>query len=95
MASDRAAVSIVDDGIGIGAADFGSIFDPFFTTKSLGTGLGLTNARKVVELHRGRIEVASEVGRGTEVTIMLPYAETSGLSSSEPSESSDRAAYVS
>jgi signal transduction histidine kinase len=90
---DRAAISIVDDGIGIGAADLGSIFDPFFTTKSLGTGLGLTNARKVVELHEGTIEVASEVGRGTTVTIMLPYARSSA--SSDPRETSDRAAYVS
>jgi signal transduction histidine kinase len=51
----------------------GCRFDAFFTTKSLGTGLGLTNARKVVELHRGAIEVVSEVGRGTKVTVLLPY----------------------
>jgi signal transduction histidine kinase len=68
-----AEVSISDDGVGIEESDRGSIFDAFFTTKSLGTGLGLTNARKVVELHRGTIEVASEVGRGTRVTILLPY----------------------
>jgi signal transduction histidine kinase len=67
-----AEVSIADDGVGIEESDRGSIFDAFFTTKSLGTGLGLTNARKVVELHRGTIEVASEVGRGTRVTILLP-----------------------
>jgi signal transduction histidine kinase len=67
-----AEVSITDDGVGIEESDRGSIFDAFFTTKSLGTGLGLTNARKVVELHRGTIEVASEVGRGTRVTILLP-----------------------
>jgi signal transduction histidine kinase len=68
-----AEVSIADDGVGIEETDRGSIFDAFFTTKSLGTGLGLTNARKVVELHRGAIEVASEVGRGTRVTVLLPY----------------------
>jgi signal transduction histidine kinase len=68
-----AEVSIEDDGVGIEETDRQSIFDAFFTTKSLGTGLGLTNARKVIELHRGAIEVASEVGRGTRVTVVLPY----------------------
>jgi signal transduction histidine kinase len=68
-----AVVEIEDDGSGIGENDINSIFDPFFTTKSLGTGLGLTNARKVIELHRGEILVESAVGRGTKVTIRLPY----------------------
>lgn len=68
-----AEIAIQDDGVGIEEGDRGSIFEAFFTTKSLGTGLGLTNARKVVELHRGAIEVSSEVGRGTRVTILLPY----------------------
>ena len=68
-----AVVSVEDDGAGIEADDLRSIFDPFFTTKSLGTGLGLTNARKVVELHGGRIEVASEPKVGTTITIRLPY----------------------
>lgn len=72
---DVAEISIADDGVGIGETDRGSIFDAFFTTKSLGTGLGLTNARKVVELHRGAIEVESEVGRGTKVTVLLPYED--------------------
>jgi signal transduction histidine kinase len=70
-----AEISIGDDGIGIEETDRESIFDAFFTTKSLGTGLGLTNARKVVELHRGAIEVVSAVGRGTRVTVLLPYEE--------------------
>ncbi|HEY7818703.1 MAG TPA: ATP-binding protein [Vicinamibacteria bacterium] len=73
-----AEVSITDDGVGIEPSDLPSIFDPFFTTKSLGTGLGLTNARKVVELHRGAIEVTSEVGRGTKVTVLLPYEPLEG-----------------
>ena len=72
---DVAAVSIRDDGAGIEAEALDSIFDPFFTTKSLGTGLGLTNARKVVELHGGTIHVESEPDAGTTVTIRLPYEE--------------------
>ncbi len=79
-----AEISIADDGVGIEETDRESIFDAFFTTKSLGTGLGLTNARKVVELHRGAIEVVSEVGRGTKVTVLLPCE--GAASSSEAQE---------
>jgi two-component system sensor histidine kinase AtoS len=78
-----AEVSITDDGVGIEPSDLPSIFDPFFTTKSLGTGLGLTNARKVIELHRGAIEVSSEVGRGTKVTVLLPYEPADGTETAE------------
>jgi signal transduction histidine kinase len=81
-----AEVSITDDGVGIEPSDLPSIFDPFFTTKSLGTGLGLTNARKVVELHRGAIEVSSEVGRGTKVTVLLPYEPLEGSEAPENDE---------
>ncbi|HXV61858.1 MAG TPA: ATP-binding protein [Vicinamibacteria bacterium] len=73
MRDGSAVIEIEDDGAGIDVRDQPSVFDPFFTTKSLGTGLGLTNARKVVELHRGRIEIASELGVGTRLTITLPY----------------------
>lgn len=68
-----AVVTIQDNGAGIEEKDMASIFEAFFTTKSLGTGLGLTNARKVVELHGGRIEVASVARHGTTITITLPY----------------------
>ena len=68
-----AVVTIEDDGAGIDEADLSSIFDAFFTTKSLGTGLGLTNARKVIELHGGSVEVSSAAGKGTTITITLPY----------------------
>lgn len=68
-----AIIEIEDDGTGIDHGDLATIFDPFFTTKSLGTGLGLTNARKVVELHGGAIEITSEPGVGTTVVINIPY----------------------
>ncbi len=73
--SDFAVAEIEDDGAGIGPGDLASIFDAFFTTKSLGTGLGLTNAKKVVELHHGVVEVDSAVGRGTRICVRLPYAD--------------------
>jgi signal transduction histidine kinase len=80
---DAIAIEVEDDGSGIEERDLGSIFDPFFTTKSLGTGLGLTNARKVVELHSGRIEVETEVGRGTTVRIWIPVAPGEGAATEE------------
>ncbi|MCA9307769.1 MAG: hypothetical protein KDA16_14665, partial [Phycisphaerales bacterium] len=52
------------------------IFTPYFTTKSGGTGLGLPTSRRIVEEHGGRIEVHSELGRGTEFTLVLPVPET-------------------
>lgn len=70
-----AEIQIEDNGCGIKEEDVDSIFEPFFTTKSLGTGLGLTNARKVIELHEGRLEVESIVSVGTTVTIVLPYEQ--------------------
>ena len=74
VASPRVEVSIADTGVGIPAENLPRIFDPFFTTKGVGrgTGLGLAITRRIVEDHHGSIEVASEVGRGTIVTIRLP-----------------------
>ena len=49
------------------------IFEPYFSTKASGTGLGLTIARRNVEMSGGTIEVASTRGVGTTVTIELPF----------------------
>jgi PAS domain S-box-containing protein len=67
-------VLIADTGIGIPAEDLPRIFDPFFSTKGVGkgTGLGLAITRRIVEDHRGTIEVSSEVRRGTSFRIWLP-----------------------
>lgn len=67
-------VAISDTGVGIPAEHLPRIFDPFFSTKGVGkgTGLGLAISRRIVEDHHGTIEVASEAGRGTTVTIRLP-----------------------
>lgn len=73
-----AFVSMADEGIGIEPENLSKIFDPFFTTKApgAGTGLGLSIAKGIVEEHGGLIEVASSVGRGTTVTVLLPLGET-------------------
>ena len=67
------AVSIADTGIGIPEANLKRIFEPFFTTKEgSGTGLGLSITYGIVHKLGGKILVASEVGRGTRFTVVLP-----------------------
>jgi len=68
-------IAVEDNGAGMSADDVKHIFDPFFTTKMTGTGLGLAITQRIVELHRGRIEVKSEMGVGTTFTIYLPLKE--------------------
>ncbi|MBI3098236.1 MAG: PAS domain S-box protein [Planctomycetes bacterium] len=72
----QAVVRICDNGEGISPDLLPRVFEPFFTTKPVGrgTGLGLHLAHKIVEAHGGGIEIRSEVGRGTEVTVRLPAA---------------------
>ena len=70
-------IEIADTGSGIEASHLQRIFDPFFTTKpvGLGTGLGLSLSYGIVQKHHGRIEVASEPGRGTSFRIHLPLTQ--------------------
>ncbi|MBC8131734.1 MAG: ATP-binding protein, partial [Deltaproteobacteria bacterium] len=67
---------VTDTGSGIPKTDLDRIFEPFFSTKNAGTGLGLATVARIVDDHRGTIEVASETGRGTTVTIRLPAAQS-------------------
>jgi two-component system NtrC family sensor kinase len=76
LSSDDAEIEIQvrDDGAGIAPDVLPHIFEPFLTTKESGhgVGLGLAISRGILERHDGRIEVASELGRGTTFTITLP-----------------------
>ncbi len=74
------AVRFADTGIGIPEELLPKILDPFFTTKTQGrgTGLGLSVSYGIVERHRGKLEVKSQVGKGTTLTVKLPIKE--GLS---------------
>src|SRR5882724_3359418 len=72
--TDEILVEFVDTGTGIRQEDLPKIFEPFFTTKQQGrgTGLGLSVAYGIVEEHRGRIEVESQMGVGTNFKVFLP-----------------------
>jgi signal transduction histidine kinase len=65
-------VEVSDTGVGMDADDLARIFEPYFSTKATGTGLGLTIAKRNVELIGGTIEVRSQRGVGTTVVITLP-----------------------
>ncbi len=69
---DMAHVIISDTGIGMSPIQQARIFESGFTTKSDGTGLGLFICRRIIEDHGGRIELISEMGKGTTFTVMLP-----------------------
>jgi signal transduction histidine kinase/uncharacterized membrane protein len=65
---------VTDTGVGMDTESIAKIFEPYFSTKAIGTGLGLTIAKRNVEANRGLISVTSERGRGTSVTMALPQA---------------------
>jgi two-component system sensor histidine kinase PilS (NtrC family) len=71
-ARNYARVTITDHGKGMDRATRDRIFEPFFSTKKRGTGLGLAIVKQIVELHGGRISVASEPGKGSKFKIDLP-----------------------
>ena len=68
----RLAIVVTDNGEGIAPEDLPRLFDPYFTTRRTGTGIGLAISRNIIEGLGGRITVASERDRGTEVRIELP-----------------------
>lgn len=82
---DRIRLDVTDTGIGIKAEDFPKLFHEFVQLDSgtarhyEGTGLGLALTRKLVELHGGEISVASEVGRGSRFSVVLPRSCHSSL----------------
>jgi PAS domain S-box-containing protein len=67
-------VEISDDGVGIPKQNLKHIFEPFFTTKEVGkgTGLGLSVVYGIIQNHKGRIEVESEVNQGSTFRVILP-----------------------
>ena len=76
VANDLVHIKIQDTGVGISADRIEMIFEPFFTTKvtEQGTGLGLSITRKIMETLNGTVDFQSELGKGSIVTLTLPYA---------------------
>jgi PAS domain S-box-containing protein len=78
LLSDRPGwlyLTVADNGTGIQPEHIGKIFDLLFTTKPQGSGFGLWLSRRIVQASNGKIEVQSELGKGTSFTITLPVAE--------------------
>src|SRR4029077_4264985 len=82
--SDDVRIQMIDTGPGIPEKLLPKIFQPFFTTKGTaqrgeakGTGLGLAICKEIVEHHKGRIQVISEIGKGTSFCIYLPLVASS------------------
>jgi PAS domain S-box-containing protein len=73
--SDGVWVSVADTGGGIPEEKLNRIFEPFYTTKKKGSGLGLMIVQRIVRAHNGRIDLESNVGRGTTFRIWLPLHE--------------------
>jgi two-component system NtrC family sensor kinase len=65
-------IAFTDSGPGIPPDVLSKVFDPFFTTKERGTGLGLSVVYGIAERHGGKIEIHSEVGKGTRVALRIP-----------------------
>lgn len=70
---NKARIEISDNGKGIAETEWDNIFEPFYTTKSAGIGLGLANAKKIVEQHNGSIRILKKEGRGACFEILIPY----------------------
>lgn len=70
---DCATITVTDSGRGMTSQQMVQIFRPFFTTKGNGTGLGLSLVRRIIEEHHGRIDVASEPGKGSTFEVLLPF----------------------
>lgn len=98
--SDFCSVTITDTGPGIPQEQLNKLFDPFYTTKKNGVGIGLCIAEKVVREHSGRMDIISEEGKGTSVTVVIPTRQGVGdaddktrfpVSAADPAERDDAA----
>jgi len=69
---NKVLISFTDFGIGMTRETIARIFEPFFTTKPTGTGLGMSIAKRVIEMHKGSVQINSKIGEGSQINIELP-----------------------
>ena len=69
---NEVVIDLIDTGIGMDDRTASRVFDPFFSTRADGNGLGLPTVRKIVETHGGRMILQSELGHGTQFTLLFP-----------------------
>jgi len=74
---------VADSGTGMSGEQLKHVYDPFFTTKEYGTGLGLTNAKRLVENNGGQMMIQSTEGQGTEVVLRFLAAVRAGTEKEE------------
>ena len=72
-------IEVKDNGCGIAESDLQYLFNPFFTRKRYGTGLGLSQVQRIVDQHKGKIEILSEEGKGTRFIVRLPLGNAKGI----------------
>lgn len=82
LSTEEVAIIVRDSGIGISEAHLARVKDRFFQVDALngGTGLGLAITQQIVELHNGRLDMDSELGKGTQVSVILPLTTEAALS---------------
>jgi len=75
--ADNIKIEITDNGVGIDPEDLPHIFEPFFSAKqkASGIGLGLAIVHGIVQSHQGKVEIDSELGKGTTISIILPLVK--------------------
>jgi signal transduction histidine kinase len=85
---ENVIIKVIDTGIGIREEIIGKIFEPLFTTRQVGTGLGLSSCKSIVDQHGGAISASSKVGKGTTFTIRMPKKSDWSVISKENTENS-------
>ncbi len=93
---ETVTVEVQDTGTGIPREDLGKLFTPFFTTKPIGkgTGLGLAIAYGIIKMHRGQINVQSQIGTGTTFIVNLPIKLPAAESASPSQNGSDKSGRI-
>jgi signal transduction histidine kinase len=71
---DSVCVGVIDNGEGMSEDQLEKIFHPFFTSRAGGTGLGLSICHRLIEAHRGHIEVSSQIDQGSTFRVLLPLS---------------------